>query len=235
MTPHQTTTASTTMQRSSPTSSSTNKGIVVNKDKKPLSKALSDFMEEETCTMPTPVPLSSLHLSDDSTASSVASAINRARDPTPPNATPPVTPPTQPSTLSQAQPPVRPVTPVVDRKGKRKAVEVEANPEDQGPNPANERWRSYSPNITPEDWDRRNEELLAEYYKEAVPNTLLTAYQQVYEDIAGPAKIMQQRKLTEECDPNDFPSILFPLRGGAFADHTLLASSLLELEERDFK
>src|SRR5579864_8851094 len=99
------------MQHSSPTSSSNNQGIFVNKDKKPLSQALSDFMEKETGTVPTPVPLSSLHLSDDSTASSVASVINRARDPMPPNLTPPVSPPA----LQVALPPFRPITPVVDK------------------------------------------------------------------------------------------------------------------------
>ena len=97
----------------------------------------------------------------------------------------------------------------MDKKGKHKAVEID--PEDQELAPTNERWRSYSPNITPEDWDQCNEELLEAYYKEAVPNPFLTAYQQFYEDITGPAKIMQKREQTEECDPNDYPSILFPL------------------------
>jgi hypothetical protein len=85
----------------------------------------------------------------------------------------------------------------VDKKGKCKAVEID--PETQELAPTNEQWHSYLPNLTPEDWDRHNKELLEAYYKEAVPNPLLTTYQQVYEDISGPTKIIQQHEQTEDC------------------------------------
>src|SRR4030081_2815682 len=111
---------------------------------------------------------------------------------------------------------------------------IEEVPDVEHPAPAVELREQYerptSPSMTSEDWDASYEEAMRAHIAKGkrVPA-------KVYKDTTEPAKIMQGRATTEECDPNDFPSVLFPLEGGGMADIALQAEDLLAIDDERFK